>query len=82
MVTGCATTDTASTRFPELEENINAAKAAVVARDIVSANRFVDEAMVDSDYARALAPTEKAKQDALKLRESIQAMKQFGFNQE
>ncbi|MBC7962966.1 MAG: hypothetical protein H7Y05_08480 [Steroidobacteraceae bacterium] len=28
MVTGCATTDTASSRFPELEENINAAKAA------------------------------------------------------
>lgn len=28
MAAGCATTDTVSSRFPQLEENINAAKAA------------------------------------------------------
>ncbi len=98
MVTGCATTDTVSSRFPQLEENINAAKAAdaevyapsplksaeakmVAAKsaassgDMVSANKLVDEAMVDADYARAKAPTEKAKNDAMKLRESIQAVR-------
>jgi hypothetical protein len=98
MATGCATTDTVSSRFPQLEENINAAKAAdaevyaptplksaeakleaaksaVVAKDMVSANKLVDEAMVDADYARAVAPTEKAKNAAMKLREAIQAVR-------
>jgi hypothetical protein len=28
MAIGCATTDTVSSRFPQLQENINAAKAA------------------------------------------------------
>jgi hypothetical protein len=95
MATGCATKDTVSSRFPQLEDNINAAKAvdaevyaptplksaeikleqarsAVKAEDMVSAARFVDEAMADADYARAKAPTEKAKYEANKLREAIQ----------
>ena len=98
MATGCATTDTASSRFPKLQENINAAKAAdaevyaptplksaeakleaaksaVAAKDMVSANKLIDEAMVDADYARAMAPTEKAKNAAMKLRESIQVVR-------
>lgn len=98
MAAGCATTDTVSSRFPQLEENINAAKAAeakvyapaplrsaedrleaarfaVAARDMVSANKLVDEAMADADYARALAPTEKAKKAAMKLREDILAVR-------
>ena len=95
MATGCATKDTVSSRFPQLEDNINAAKAvdaevyapaplksaenkleqaksAVKAEDMVSAARFVDEAMADADYARAMAPTEKAKKEADKLSEAIQ----------
>jgi hypothetical protein len=95
MAAGCATTDTVSSRFPLVEDNINAAKAvdagvyapnplksaemrleaarqAVSANDMVSAARFVDEAMADADYARAMAPTEKAKSDAMKLRSAIQ----------
>jgi hypothetical protein len=98
MAIGCATTDTASSRFPVLQENINAAKAAdaevyaptplksaeakleaaksaVAAKDMVSANKLVDEAMVDADYARAMAPTEKAKNAAMKLREAIQVVR-------
>ena len=98
IATGCATTDTVSSRFPKLQENINAAKAAdaevyaptplksaeakleaaksaVAAKDMVSANKLVDEAMVDADYARALAPTEKAKNAAMKLREAIQVVR-------
>jgi hypothetical protein len=98
MATGCATTDTVSARFPQLQENINAAKAvdaevyaptplksaeakleaakaAVAAKDMVSANKLVDEAMVDADYARAMAPTEKAKNAAMKLREAIQVVR-------
>jgi hypothetical protein len=98
MVTGCATRDTVSSRFPRLEENINAAKAAdaevyapaplksaeikleqartaVKAEDMASAARFVDEAMADADYARAMAPTEKAKKEAGTLREEIQAVR-------
>lgn len=98
LATGCATTDTVSSRFPQLEDNINAAKtadaesyapaplksaedklqaakSAVESQDMVSANRLVDEAMVDADYARAMAPTEKAKKDAIKLREAIQAVR-------
>jgi hypothetical protein len=98
MAIGCATTDTVSSRFPQLQENINAAKAAdaevyaptplksaeakmeaaksaVAAKDMVSANRLVDEAMVDADYARAMAPTEKAKNAAMKLREAIQVVR-------
>jgi len=96
---GCATTDTVSSRFPKLEENINAAKAvdaeayapaplksaetklaearaAVQAGDMVAANKLVDEAMADADYARALAPTEKAKGDAARLRESIETIRE------
>jgi Domain of unknown function (DUF4398) len=99
MATGCATTDTVSSRFPQLEENITAAKAvdaeryaptplksaeakleaaktAMSAKDMVSANKLVDEAMVDADYARAVAPTEKAKHYATKLREDIQAVRE------
>ena len=98
LATGCAATDTVSSRFPKLEENINTAKAAdaevyapvplksaeaklaearaaVQAGDMVSANKLVDEAMADADYARALAPTEKAKNDAIKLRESIETVR-------
>lgn len=98
LVTACATTDTVSSRFPKLEENINAAKAAdadvyapaplksaeaklaearaaVQAGDMVAANKLVDEAMADADYAGTLAPTEKAKSDAIKLRESIEAIR-------
>ena len=98
MATGCATQDTVSSRFSQLEENINsaktvgaeeyaptplksaeakleAAKAAVKVNDMVSASGFVDEAMADADYARAMAPTEMAKKDAMKLRESIQTVR-------
>jgi len=98
LATGCATTDTVSSRFPQLQENINAAKAAdaevyaptplksaegklaaakaaVVDNDMVSANKLVDEAMVDADYARAMAPTEKAKKAAVTLREDILAVR-------
>jgi hypothetical protein len=98
IATGCATTDTVSSRFPQLQENINAAKAAeadvyaptplksaedklaaakaaVVDNDMVSANKLVDEAMVDADYARAMAPTEKAKKAAVTLREDILAVR-------
>jgi hypothetical protein len=98
IATGCATTDTVSSRFPLLQENINvakaadaevyapaplksaeaklaAAKSAVEAKDMVSANKLVDEAMVDADYARAMAPTEKAKKSAMKLREDILAVR-------
>lgn len=98
MAAGCATTDTASSRFPQLEENINAAKAAdagvyapaplklaetkleaaksaMAVKDMLSANRLVDEAMVDADYARAVAPTEKARNEVKKLREEIQAVR-------
>ena len=94
IATGCATTDTVSSRFPQLQENINAAKAAeaevyaptplksaetkldaakaaVKYDDMVSANKLVDEAMVDADYARAMAPTEKAKEAAMRLRKDI-----------
>ncbi|MEN8257121.1 MAG: DUF4398 domain-containing protein [Thermodesulfobacteriota bacterium] len=99
MTSGCATKDTVSSRFPALQDNINAAKKAdaevyapaplksaeaklaaaklaVQAQDMVSANKLVDEAMADADYARAMAPTEKAKSDAMKLRESIQAVRE------
>ena len=98
IATGCATTDTVSSRFPQLQENINAAKAAdaevyaptplksaeaklaaakaaVASKDMVSANKLVDEAMADADYARAMAPTEKAKNAAMKLREAIQVVR-------
>jgi len=99
MAAGCATTDTVSSRFPLLEENINSAKAveaqvyaptplksaeaklegaksAVASKDMVTANKLVDEAMVDADYARAMAPTEKAKLEAVKLREAILAVRE------
>ena len=98
LATGCVTTDTVSTRFSPLEENINsaktagaevyapiplasaeakleAAKAAVRAEEMVSAARLVDEAMVDADYARAEAPTEKAKKEAMELRAAIQTVR-------
>lgn len=99
MAAGCATTDTVSSRFPALEENINSAKAveaqvyaptplksaeaklegaksAVAAKDMVTASKLVDEAMVDADFARAMAPTEKAKLEAVKLREAILAVRE------
>ncbi len=98
LAAGCATIDTASSRFPQLESNINAAKAAdaevyaptplksaetklaaaksaVLSEDMVTANKLIDEAMVDADYARALAPTEKSKIEAMKLREAIQSVR-------
>ena len=97
MAAGCATTDTVSSRFPQLEDNINAAKAAdagvyapepltsaeaklesaklaLTANDMVSAHKLVDEAKVDADYARAKAPTEKAKIYAMKLRKALQTV--------
>jgi len=58
------------------EAKLGAARSAVIANDMVSAARFVDEAMVDADYARAVAPTEKTKKEAMKLREAIQAVRE------
>ena len=98
IATGCATTDTVSSRFPQLQENINAAKAAdaevyasrplksaeaklaaaksaVASKDMVSASQLVDEAMADAEYARAMAPTEKAKNAAMELRKEIQVVR-------
>ncbi|MRR57540.1 MAG: DUF4398 domain-containing protein [Deltaproteobacteria bacterium] len=98
MAAGCSTTDTVSSRFPQLEANITAAKSsgaetyapealksavsrleaaksAVAANDMVSANKLVDEAMADADYARVKAPTEQAKQEALQLKEDIQTLR-------
>ena len=98
LAAGCATTDTVSSRFPQLEENINAAKAAgaeiyapnpllsaqekfaaaksaVASGDMATADKLVDEAMADAHYARALAPTERARQEAQALREAIEAMR-------
>ena len=99
MASGCATKDTVSARFPELQDSINAAKEAgaevyapaplesaetklekaklaVTAQDMDSGNALVDEAMLDADYARALAPTEKAKNEGTKLRGAIQAVRE------
>ncbi len=98
LASGCATTDTVSSQFPELQNNINAAKAveaeeyaptplksaevklekakvAVKSGDMDGAENLVAEAMADAEYARALAPTEKAKRDAIKLRQAIQAVR-------
>jgi len=98
MAAGCATTDTVSSRFPQLEENINAAKAAeadlyapaplksaeaklgeakaaVAAGDMASANKLVDEAMADAEFALAKAPTEKSKNEAVKLSQEIEALR-------
>ncbi len=57
------------------EDKLESARSAVRSNDMVSASRFVDEAMVDADYARAKAPTEKAKLDAIQLRETIQVLR-------
>lgn len=98
MAAGCATTDTVSSRFPVLEENIKAAKAAeaevyapeplksaetklaearsaVAAGDMATAHKLVDEAMTDADYARALAPTGKARKEAMDIRGEIQVLR-------
>jgi hypothetical protein len=66
----------ASSPLKSAEAKLGAARSAVIANDMVSAARFVDEAMVDADYARAVAPTEKAKNDAMKLREAIQVVRE------
>jgi hypothetical protein len=57
------------------QSKLEAAKSAVEAKDMVSANMLVDEAMADADYARAMALTEKAKNAAMKLREAIQVVR-------
>ncbi len=99
LASGCATKDTASYRFPELQEHIDVAKAAdaevyapaplqsaedkleaarlaVRTGDMVSANLLVDEAMVDADYAAAMAPTEKAEKEAMVMRRSIEDVRE------
>lgn len=65
----------APTPLKSAEAKLEAAKSAVKVNDMVAAARLVDEAMVDADYARAKAPTEKAKNDAMKLREAIQTLR-------
>lgn len=65
----------APTPLKSAEAKLAAARSAVKVNDMVAAARLVDEAMVDADYARAKAPTEKAKNDALKLREAIQTLR-------
>ena len=65
----------APTPLKSAEAKLGAAKSAVKVNDMVAAARLVDEAMVDADYARAKAPTEKAKNDAMKLREAIQTLR-------
>ena len=65
----------APTPLKSAEAKLQAAKSAVAAEDMVSGNKLVDEAMADADYARAMAPTEKAKEAAMKLSEAIQAVR-------
>jgi hypothetical protein len=42
---------------------------------MVTANRLVDEAMVDADYARAEAPAAKARNEAMVMRQAIQRVR-------
>lgn len=57
------------------ESKLAAAKSAVTTGDMGLAARLVDEAMVDADYAQVMAPTEKAKNDAMRLRADIQSLR-------
>jgi hypothetical protein len=57
------------------QARLEQAKSAVAGGDMVSASRFVDEAMADADYARAKAPTEKAMKEAADLRKAIQTLR-------
>lgn len=66
----------APTPLKSAEAKLGAARSAVRANDMATATRLVDEAMVDADYARAKAPTEKAKNDAAQLREAILALRE------
>lgn len=66
----------APTPLKSAEAKLNAARSAVKVNDMASAARFVDEAMVDADYARAKAPTEKTKNDASQLAAAIQTLRE------
>jgi hypothetical protein len=57
------------------EAKLEAARVAVQAKDMATANRLVDEAMVDADYARAAAPTAKARNEAMVMRQAIQQVR-------
>ncbi len=57
------------------ETKLEAARLAVQAKDMATANRLVDEAMMDADYARAAAPTAKAKNAAMVIRQAIQQVR-------
>lgn len=57
------------------EDKLAAARLAVQAKDMVTANTLVDEAMVDADYARAKAPTAKAQNAAMVMRDTIQKLR-------
>jgi len=65
----------APAQIKSAEAKLAAAKSALASKNMVAASRLVDEAMVDADYARVLAPTEKAKNDAGKLREEIESVR-------
>lgn len=65
----------APAQLKSAEAKLAAAKLALASKDMVAASRLIDEAMVDADYARELAPTEKAKNVAGKLREDIQSVR-------
>lgn len=54
------------------EDKLKSAKDAVRSHNMVSADLLVDEAMADADYAAALAPTQKAKEEAMILSQSIE----------
>ncbi len=66
----------APTPLKSAEAKLEKAKIAVTAQDMDSGNALVDEAMLDADYARALAPTKKAKNEGTKLRAAIQAVRE------
>ncbi len=65
----------APTPLKAAEDRMEAAKSALTVGDKVSADRLVDEAMMDADYARAKAVTEEAKNEVMRLREAIQALR-------
>ncbi len=50
------------------KDKLDAARLAVRTRDMVSANRLVDEALADADYAASIAPREKARTKAVIMR--------------
>ncbi len=73
---GSNATINAPVELKAAEDKLGQAKAAFAKKDYENADRLAEQALVDVDYARTKATTEKVRKEAEELRQNVKSLRQ------